>query len=111
MFKENFIKLCNEKNVAPTVVCKHIGLTGTAYSKWNDETIPRRATLMRIAEYFGVTVDYLLGKEQSEQPKEVVSFEKQQLHKKIDSVSDEEAKLFLSMFDLILKSKDNNENN
>lgn len=104
MFKKIFIDLCNEKNVAPTVVCKHIGLTGTSYSKWNDETIPRRATLHKIADYFGVTVEYLLGSEE-EQPKEIMSFEKQQLHKKIDSVSDEEAKLFLSMFDLILKSK------
>ena len=61
MFKEIFIKLCNERKIAPTVVCKEIGLTGTSYSKWTDATIPRKATLHRIADYFGVSVDYLLG--------------------------------------------------
>lgn len=110
MFKKIFISLCNEQRESPSAVCKKVGITPATFSGWNDNTIPRQATLMRIADYFGVTVEYLLGSEE-EQPKEIMSFEKQQLHKKIDSVSDEEAKLFLSMFDLILKSKDNNENN
>lgn len=61
MFKEIFIKLCNERNIAPTVVCKEIGLTGTSYSKWTDTSIPRKATLFKLADYFGVSVDYLLG--------------------------------------------------
>ena len=61
MFKERFIKLCNERSIAPTVVCKEIGLTGTSYSKWTDTSIPRKATLYKLADYFGVTVDYLLG--------------------------------------------------
>lgn len=61
MFKEIFIRLCNEKGVAPTAVCKSIGLSDAAFSKWTDESVPRRATLMRIADYFGVSVDYLLG--------------------------------------------------
>lgn len=61
MFKEIFIRLCNEKGVAPTVVCKSVGLSDAAFSKWTDESVPRRATLVRIADYFGVSVDYLLG--------------------------------------------------
>lgn len=61
MFKEIFIRLCNEKGVAPTVVCKSIGLSDAAFSKWTDESVPRRATLMRIADYFQVSTTYLLG--------------------------------------------------
>lgn len=61
MFKEQFIKLCNEKGVAPTVVCQSIGLSNAVFSKWGDESIPRRATLQKLADYFGVSVDYLLG--------------------------------------------------
>ena len=61
MFKEIFIRLCNEKGVAPTVVCKSVGLSDAAFSKWTDESVPRRATLMRIADYFGTTVAYLTG--------------------------------------------------
>lgn len=64
MFKENFIKLCNKRGEPPTVVCKNLGLSNAAFSKWTDESVPRQATLMRIADYFGVTVDYLLGREE-----------------------------------------------
>ena len=61
MFKEIFIRLCNERGEHPTVVCQKIGVTSSAFSKWTDESVPRKATLMRIADYFGVSVDYLLG--------------------------------------------------
>lgn len=61
MFKENFVRLCNQHGESPTVVCKKIGITSSAFSKWTDESIPRQATLMRIADYFGVSVSYLLG--------------------------------------------------
>lgn len=61
MFKENFIRLCNERGEYPSVVCKKIGITPAAFSQWTDETIPRRTTLAKIADYFGVSVSYLLG--------------------------------------------------
>ena len=62
MFKNTFIELCNQKGVSPTSVCLSIGLSNAAYSNWTDKTIPRDATLQKIADYFGVTVDYLIGK-------------------------------------------------
>lgn len=71
MFKENFIRLCNERGEFPSVVCKKIGITPAAFSKWTDESVPRRATLMRIADYFGVSVSYLLGA--TDEPSEVLS--------------------------------------
>lgn len=75
MFKKRFIKLCNDRNIPPTVVCQQIGLSNAAYSKWTDESVPRRATLMRIADYFGVSADYFLTEEgdKSEKVDEAVS--------------------------------------
>lgn len=61
MFKERFIQLCNQKGVPPTVACMDIGLSNAAFSKWTDESIPRKATLMKISDYFGTTVAYLTG--------------------------------------------------
>ena len=61
MFKERFIRLCNRLNESPTSVCKKVGLSNAAFANWDDASIPRRATLIKIADYFGVTVDYLLG--------------------------------------------------
>ncbi len=61
MFKKIFIDLCNQNKEAPSAVCVKLGLSNAAYSKWDDNSIPRRATLQRISDYFGVSVDYLLG--------------------------------------------------
>lgn len=65
MFKENFIKLCNQNNVAPTVVCQAIGLTAATFSKWDEKSVPRKATLYKLAEYFGISVDELLSEPES----------------------------------------------
>ncbi len=64
MFKEKFIRLCNEKKESPSSVCYKVGITPATYSKWTDESIPRKATLMRIADYFGITVDELLSEDE-----------------------------------------------
>lgn len=61
MFKQNFIRLCNEKGVSPTAACAEIGLSNATFSCWTDESVPRKATLMRIADYFGVAEDVLLS--------------------------------------------------
>lgn len=73
MFKNNFVKLCNKKGVSPSSVCTSIGITPSSYTKWTDESIPRKATLMRIADYFGVTVDELLSDDPApKMPKNII---------------------------------------
>jgi transcriptional regulator with XRE-family HTH domain len=61
MFKENFVRLCNSRGEFPSVVCKKIGISPAAFSQWTSETVPRQSTLVKIADYFGVSVSYLLG--------------------------------------------------
>lgn len=60
MFKQNFIKICAERGVAPTSVLRQIGLSNAAFSCWTDESVPRQTTLKKIADYFGITVEELL---------------------------------------------------
>ena len=66
MFKKIFIDLCNERKESPTAVCKALGLSAATFSCWTDDSVPRRATLQRMADYFDVSVDYLLGKEEKD---------------------------------------------
>ena len=68
MFKENFIKLCNQKGESPSHVCNKVGLSAATFSCWTDESVPRKATLMRIADYFGITVDELLAEPTKKSP-------------------------------------------
>ena len=65
MFKKNFIDLCNKANQSPTYVCQQLGLSNAAFSQWSDASVPRQTTLKKIADYFGVSVDYLLGNDNS----------------------------------------------
>ena len=74
MFKKIFIKLCNDRGLSPSSVCELVGLSNSAYSKWDETSIPRKATLCRIAEFFNVTVEYLLGKEETPIPTETTGF-------------------------------------
>lgn len=61
MFKENFTKICAERGTSPTAVCVSIGLSSSVYSQWTETSMPRRTTLLKLADALGVTVDYLLG--------------------------------------------------
>lgn len=63
MFKENFIKACVEKNVSPTSICVSVGLSSATFSQWTENSVPRKTTLIKLADALGVTVDYLLGNE------------------------------------------------
>jgi transcriptional regulator with XRE-family HTH domain len=68
MFKQNFIKLCIERDVAPTTVLRRIGLSNATFSCWTDESVPRQTTLQRIADYFGITVEDLLRDDEQTTP-------------------------------------------
>lgn len=60
MFKENFIRLCNKIGKSPTAVCKDLDLSNSVYTQWTETSVPRKATLMKIADYFNVSVETLI---------------------------------------------------
>ena len=70
MFKEKFIDLCAKKGVSPSFACSKIGISPAAFSQWTSETVPRKVTQLKAAEFFGVSVDYLLGVEDEKKPPE-----------------------------------------
>ena len=62
MFYDLFCRLCQEKGVSVTRATVEMGLSRTIGSKWKRTgATPNGETLSRIAEYFGVTTDYLLS--------------------------------------------------
>ena len=61
MFYDLFCQLCEQKGVSVTRATVEMGLSRTIGSKWKRTgATPNGETLNRIAEYFGVTTDYLL---------------------------------------------------
>lgn len=68
MFYVNFINLCADKSVTPAQVGREIGVSGAAISKWKAGGMPSDTTLAKVANYFGVTTDYLLTGEIKKSP-------------------------------------------
>lgn len=69
MFWDNFVLLCDRAGKSPNAVAAEIGFksSGTV-TGWKDGTIPYERNLKKIADYFGVTVDYLLNAEKENAP-------------------------------------------
>lgn len=64
-FWNMFVELCNETGKTPNAVAKEIGIPSGSVTAWKRGAMPHAKTINRLADYFGVTVEYLLGKEKS----------------------------------------------
>ena len=98
MFKKRFEKLCNERNVAPTAVCMAIGLSNATYSCWTDDSIPRRATLLKLSDYFNVPVEYFTEEGDQSTTSELSPI-RQELYQKIQSLSEEQVERLILLLD------------
>lgn len=71
MFYDRFKQLCDQRNVSCNKAALDIGLSNATPTKWKKTgATPSGDTLDRIAAYFGVSADYLLGKETKKAPAE-----------------------------------------
>lgn len=58
---EVFERLCRDKGVRPSDVSKATGISAATFSSWKSGAYaPKTDKLQKIAEYFGVTVEYLM---------------------------------------------------
>lgn len=70
MFYLNFVRLCNSIGKSPSAVAEDMGLQRSSVTRWANGSAPRKATVEKIATYFGVDSKELIGKdpEQKEKP-------------------------------------------
>ena len=68
MFFDIFKRLCDDRGISPTKASEEIGFSKGSVSYWKKQflagvdTKPDSYTATKIADYFGVSVDYLLGR-------------------------------------------------
>lgn len=72
MFYTNFVKLCNRKGIAPTAAAVEMGFHRSDATRWSKGAEPRRTTLEKVANYFGVTVSDLIGDDSAQKEKPTV---------------------------------------
>lgn len=62
-FYENFVRLCNKIGKKPSAVATELGISRATASRWGNGMIPTYSNLVKVADYFGVTVEELRGEE------------------------------------------------
>ena len=64
---EIFEQLLQKFNVTPYKISKETGVTQTTLSNWkNGKSTPSTANMQKIADYFNVSIDYLMTREENE---------------------------------------------
>lgn len=68
MFFDRYSSLCKKKGKTPTGVALELNVSRATVNYWKNGNVPKQEILIKIADYFNVTVDYLLGTTQKENP-------------------------------------------
>ncbi len=100
-FSQTFKKLCKSKGVSQKQALEDMKMNRNAVQPWS-RGMPGADALQKIAEYFGVSMDSLLGREQKNPATEIgngISEKKAELVKRVMQMSDAE----LEKLDLLLQ--------
>ena len=65
-FYDNYVSLCAKIKKSPSYVAEAVGLSRTSPNGWKIGKQPTDVNLQKIADYFGVSVDFLLGNQDKE---------------------------------------------
>lgn len=109
MFFDNFVRLCEQKGVKPSRALTEAGVPKSAYSYWRAEAgagndaKPTNQNAVKLAQYFGVTVDYLLTGEQKEnppqQPQSEVDAVVERIRRKLESMPKEQREALMNLIE------------
>lgn len=109
MFYSNYVKLCSKLNKSPSAVGEELGFTRASVTGWGNGATPRKSSLIKIADYFGVTVaELMLGREEQ---KEAPATEGEgyddkitRLYTQLPKLSDRQREMILGIVDEMLKN-------
>ncbi len=60
MFYEQIRKLCAENDIAITTLARKLHLSPNAPNNWKNGSLPKAETIIKLADYFDVSTDFLL---------------------------------------------------
>ncbi len=61
-FWQTYEKLCSNAHKKPTQVGRELSISSGTITQWKNGSMPGGEKLMQIADYFGVSIDYLVGR-------------------------------------------------
>ena len=113
---EVFEQLLQKFGVTPYKISKETGVTQTSLSNWkNGKSKPSTPTLQKIADYFGVSVDYLMTGEEKDGDKYYINeetaemaqalFENRDLRVLFDAAKDASPEDLKTTYDMLMALK------
>lgn len=97
MFWDIFCKECDKLNKKPNKIASELGLSGATTTKWKSGAIPNGETLVKLAKYFGCSIDYLLGITEDSTPERRI-FIKETIKPSPEPVKDTIIDQFIKLF-------------
>lgn len=86
MFYDVFTSLCEKKGVSPNKALTDCKISRTSTAKWREGATPRGVTLQKLADYFGVTTDYLLTGEETKKAPTLTNKDERDIEKRMESI-------------------------
>lgn len=108
-FYEKYLCLCNSINKSPSAVALELKIGKPSVTRWKNGASPRDATVLKIADYFGVTVTELMAGvgEQEKAPAakgEGYDDKITRLYTQLPKLSDRQREMILGIVDEMLKN-------
>lgn len=101
MFWDNFVVECAKKKKSPAAVAEELGFSNSMPTSWKNGALPRMSSRKKIADYFGITVDELMGTKKEPAGMGGLDDVKKQVVELMDDMSQEEIDALFTL----LKSK------
>lgn len=87
MFYDVYIDLCHSKGKSPSAVAQELGINKSNVSNWkNNGYTPRGSVLNKIAEYFGVTTDFLLTGEETKKAPDLTEKDRRDIERRLSAM-------------------------
>lgn len=61
LFWDNFVAACEKTGKSPSVASEELGFNRSAVTAWKNGALPQVKNRKKIADYFGITVEELMG--------------------------------------------------
>lgn len=103
-FYERYLYLCARHHKSPSAVANEVGLSSAAATGWKRGKEPSEVTIIKLANYFDVSVSYLTGEPETKNPA-TVRDEVKKAVSNYDLLNDENKAIIDQMIEKLIKSQ------
>lgn len=86
MFYNNYVRLCNLIKKTPSAVAIEMGISKPTVTRWKSGSKPNHATALKVADYFGVPVEYMFADHEGNTFADAIDEDKQRIIEKIKAL-------------------------